>query len=233
MRPEFITFDCAQTLVSVDWQPAVIAVKSASRAGLEFDMQVAAEIYDRKLRGSWKEFQLLNLKRDEGVLATFWLDLTRGWMDEAGMPPERAPDVVSEANDMLFGPESRVFTIYEDVVPCLDRLAAAGYRMGIVSNWDNSLHRTLRMFGLTSYFEHVLASLEEGVEKPDPRLFQIALERAGVAAEDALHIGDNAVDDWQGARSAGMKALVIDRQADARTDVRITDLRQLAEVLDA
>ena len=83
-----------------------------------------------------------------------------------------------------------------------------GVRMAIVSNWDNSLHRTLRMFGLTEYFEHVVASLEEGVEKPEARIFQIALERAGVEPGDALHVGDNPIDDWQGAKNVGMRALL-------------------------
>lgn len=231
MRPQLVTFDCAQTLVRVDWQPAMIAVESASRAGMAFDRQVAAEVYDRKLRSRWPEFMQLNLQRDEGVLADFWHRLTVDWMTEAGLPHARAEEVVAHANEMLFGPESTVFTLYDDTLECLQSLRTAGVRMAVVSNWDNSLHRTLRMFGLTEYFEHVVASLEEGVEKPEPRIFHIALERAGVAPGDALHVGDNPVDDWQGARNVGMRALLIDREATERSDVRITSLCQLVEVL--
>jgi putative hydrolase of the HAD superfamily len=233
MKPKLVTFDCANTLVRVDWQPAVLAVKSASRAGLKFDRQVAAEVYDRKLRTQWPEFMRLNLQRNEAVLAEFWHRLTVEWMRELGMPEDRASDVVKVANDLLFGEGSQVFTLYDDVLPCLDRLRTAGFRMAIVSNWDNSLHRTLAMFGLNEYFEVVLASLEEGVEKPDPRLFLIALARTDVAPQDALHIGDNPVDDWLGAKNAGIKALVIDREADSRSDLRITSLLQLAEELGA
>jgi putative hydrolase of the HAD superfamily len=219
--------------VRVDWQPSVIAVKSASLAGIAFDRQVAAEVYDRKLRSRWPEFMQLNLQRDESVLEDFWQRLTVDWMQEAGLPISRAVQVIAHANELLFGEGSEVFTLYEDTLPCLVRLQTAGYRMAVVSNWDNSLHRTLRMFNLTGYFEQVLASLEEGVEKPHPGLFKIALERTGVRAEDTLHVGDNPLDDWQGARNAGMRALVIDRDADVQTDVRITSLLQLAEVLGA
>ncbi len=233
MRPALVTFDCANTLVRVDWQPALIAVKSASRAGLAFDRQVAAEVYDRKLRSRWPEFMQLNLERDPAVLADFWHRLTVDWMQEAGLPASRAQHVIDHANELLFGERSEVFSLYGDTVPCLERLKSAGYRMVVVSNWDHSLHRTLEMFDLTGYFEHVLASLEEGVEKPDPRIFQIALDRAGVLAKDALHVGDNPIDDWKGARDAGMRALVIDRDADSQTDVRVTNLIQLAEVLGA
>ncbi|HXH61298.1 MAG TPA: HAD-IA family hydrolase, partial [Fimbriimonadaceae bacterium] len=101
------------------------------------------------------------------------------------------------------------------------------------SNWDNSLHRTLEMHDLTRYFDAVVASLEEGVEKPDPRIFQIALERLGVPPESALHVGDNPVDDWQGAKSAGIKALVIDRDNETQSDILINSLHQLAEMLGA
>lgn len=233
MRPEIVTFDCAQTLVQVDWQPAAIAVESASLAGLTFDSQVAAEVYDRKLRTRWPEFMLLNRQRDEAVLAEFWRVLTIDWMREVGMPEDRASAVIEAANELLFGKDSRVFRLYDDVEPCLEALKHTGYRMAVVSNWDNSLHRTLRMFDLTKYFEIVVASLEEGVEKPDPRLFEITLERAGVAAANALHIGDNPIDDWQGAKNAGMRAYVLDREADAPSDVRITSLSQLSEVLGA
>lgn len=233
MRPKLVTFDCAQTLVAVDWRPAPIAVESAVRAGITLDSQVAAELYDRRLRTSWPEFMRLNLQRDEAVLARFWHRLTYDWLDEAGLPTEKAAVVVEQANEILFGPGSKVFVLYEDTVPCLDRLKGAGYRLAVVSNWDNSLHRTLRMHGLTDYFDLVVASLEEGVEKPDPRIFQIVLDRLGVAAADALHVGDSPVDDWQGARSAGIKALLIDRDGPAPSDTHIESLHQLAEMLGA
>lgn len=231
MKHKLVTFDCAQTLVKVDWQPAVVAVKSASRAGLQFDRQIAAEVYDRKLRSNWPTFMQLNLQRDPKVLDEFWLALTVDWMQEVGMPHDRAPEIVRHAEEILFGDGSEVFSIYDDVLPCLDRLRAAGVRMAIISNWDHSLHRTVAMFGLTDYFEFVLASLEEGTEKPDPRLFQIALEKADIDACDVLHVGDNPVDDWQGARNVGMSALVIDRDAESQNEIRITSLLQLAEVL--
>ena len=231
MPPTAITFDCAQTLVKVDWQPAVLAVKSAKRAGIKFEMAPAAEIYDRKLRSRWPEFMELNRTRNEEVLAAFWHELTNDWLEEAGMPADKTDDVVEHANDLLFGERSEVFQLYDDVLPCLETLRENGFRLAVVSNWDNSLHRTLRMFGLTDYFEHVVASLEEGVEKPDPRLFQIALDRMGVQAAQALHVGDSPIDDWQGATDAGMRALVIDRGNPAPSEARITSLAQLPEAV--
>ena len=231
MRPEVVTFDCAQTLLNVDWQPAVLAVKAARRAGLEFEMAPAAEIYERKLRTRWPDYKELNKTRDEKVLARFWRELTDDWLTEALLDAGKTDDVVEHANDLLFGEGSEVFQLYDDVVPCLETLRENGFTLAVVSNWDNSLHRTLRMFGLTDYFEQVVASLEEGVEKPDPRLFQIALDRLGVEAANALHVGDSPLDDWQGATDAGMRALVIDRGNPTPSEARITSLAQLPEAV--
>ena len=86
---------------------------------------------------------------------------------------------------------------------------------------------------MRQYLELMSRILEEGVEKPDARIFEIALERTGVQAEDVLHVGDSAVDDWQGAKRVGMRALLIDRDAGERSEVLLTSLLQLAEELGA
>lgn len=231
MRPEVVTFDCAQTLVKVDWQPTQLAVKAAQQAGLDFEAAPAAEIYDRKLRSRWPDFMELNKTRDSAVLVEFWRELTNDWLTEAGLDASKTNDVVEHASELLFGKDSKVFELYDDVLPCLDALRSAGMRMAIISNWDNSLHRTVAMFGLTEYFEIVVASLEEGVEKPDPLLFRITLERLGIKPEDALHVGDNPIDDWQGAKNAGMRGIVIDRENPEPSEVRITSLDQLPKRL--
>ena len=217
--------------MKVNWQPAVLAVKAAKLAGLEFESAPAAEIYDRKLRTRWPEFMELNKARDTKVIEGFWHRLTSDWLTEAGLDAAKTDDVVSHATRLLFGEGSEVFQLYDDVLPCLDRLREAGMRMAVISNWDGSLHRTVAMFGLTDYFELVVASLEEGVEKPDPRLFQITLERLGVEASVALHVGDNPIDDWQGAKSAGMRGIIIDRDNPITSDARISSLTQLPEVI--
>jgi putative hydrolase of the HAD superfamily len=74
------------------------------------------------------------------------------------------------------------------------------FRLFAVSNGNADLEA----IGLARYFEHALAAREAGVLKPDPRIFTLLLERAGVAAERALHVGDDAVADVEGARRAGV-----------------------------
>jgi putative hydrolase of the HAD superfamily len=87
--------------------------------------------------------------------------------------------------------------------------------MVVVSNWDSSLHRVLSLHGLTPYFERVFASMEEGCAKPDPSFFRIAERHLALPPEQILHVGDNPVDDLEGARSAGWQSILIDRTGQA------------------
>jgi len=89
----------------------------------------------------------------------------------------------------------------------LGELKLRGLQLGIVSNWDERLPLLLERVGLAPFFDVVAVSSLVGVEKPHPGIFRYALERLGVAAGDAVHVGDSVRDDIEGARAAGMAAL--------------------------
>lgn len=91
----------------------------------------------------------------------------------------------------------------------LARLRAAGLRLGVVSNSDGRVEEALEAAGLRHYFDVVIDSAVVGVEKPDPRIFQAALDRLGVVPEEALYVGDLYQVDVVGARAAGMEAVLL------------------------
>ena len=97
-----------------------------------------------------------------------------------------------------------------DVVPALERFSALGLKLVVVSNANGALHRLFDRVGLTRYFHCICDSHVEGVEKPDPRFFQIALARSGAAAESTMHVGDLYHVDVLGARGSGLHAMLID-----------------------
>ncbi|MBS1707423.1 MAG: HAD-IA family hydrolase [Armatimonadetes bacterium] len=230
-RPTVISFDCAQTLVQVDWNPPAVACDALAATGTDFDRQVASEVYGRLLATRWPDFHLVNRQRDEAACLEFWRELTGDWLARCGLETSLVDAVVAEADRIVYGPPSHVFALYDDVLPCLQSLAAAGIRMVIVSNWDNSLHRVVNEFGLKGYFDHVMASMEEGWEKPDARLFQAMFERAGVEPGEVLHIGDNPIDDVQGALATGAEALLLERGLPASSDRVLASLHDLPAVL--
>jgi putative hydrolase of the HAD superfamily len=80
----------------------------------------------------------------------------------------------------------------------------------VVSNANGALRAVLERVGLSPFFHVALDSQEEGVEKPDPRIFQIALARCGAEPATTLHVGDFYHVDVEGARAAGLRAVLLD-----------------------
>jgi len=116
----------------------------------------------------------------------------------------------------------------ESTPKALARLKAAGLLLGVVSNSEGRVEEALAAAGLHQFFDVVIDSARVGVEKPDARIFQAALEALDVSAEEALYVGDLYEVDVVGARSAGIEAVLIGRPAapvpGCRTSISIEDL---------
>jgi putative hydrolase of the HAD superfamily len=121
------------------------------------------------------------------------------------------------------------FRAYRDAAPTLAELRALAVRLVCVSNWDYSLPDVLARVGLADELDGVVTSAAVGARKPDPRLFEAALEVAGCAADEALHVGDTPTEDVEGAKAAGIRALLIDR--DGGGDIE--SLRAIRHHLDS
>ncbi|MGB5962748.1 MAG: HAD-IA family hydrolase [Coleofasciculaceae cyanobacterium] len=104
--------------------------------------------------------------------------------------------------------------IYPDVIPALSAWRRIGIQLGVLSNFDSRLHFVLKALKLEEYFTSVTVSTLTGVAKPDPEIFAKALEKHFCDAEDAWHIGDSFKEDYQGAKAAGLKAILVERNQD-------------------
>jgi FMN phosphatase YigB (HAD superfamily) len=128
------------------------------------------------------------------------------------------------------------FTAFPDAAPALEVLTAQGRRLAVVSNWDVSLPPVLRRLGLAGRFEVVVHSAGVGASKPDPRPFLVALERLALAPEECVHVGDDPVNDVQGAAAAGLRAILVDRSSASpgpHTVASLGDVPALLELLEA
>ena len=103
------------------------------------------------------------------------------------------------------------FEAFPDAAPALRELRSGGLRLVAASNWDSSLPEVLERTGLAPLLDGVVSSAAAGAAKPDARLFEAALELAGVAPADALHVGDRPDNDVEGAHALGMRAVLIAR----------------------
>jgi len=143
-------------------------------------------------------------------------DQSRGWLymdlvlERAGVAPgPGVADAVAEIH--AYHAEHNLWeTLCPGARAGLERLATGTARLVVVSNANGRLHAMLDRLDLARYFHVAFDSHLEGVEKPDPRLFQIALERSGGRAETTVHVGDLYSVDVLGARSAGIEGWLID-----------------------
>lgn len=231
MKPKLVTFDCANTLIWTDWKPHTFAIRCAEAAGIDLP-EDAADLYMRLFIPKLPEFWRVNQTRSFENWRAFWVQQVADWLDVMGMPTENALELHLLGEKDIFELPSRTFRLFDDAIPCLESLKAKGYTLAILSNWDVSLHKCVEAHGIASYFDVIFASLEEGVEKPDAGFFQIALDRFGVNPEEVFHVGDDVIDDLEGARALGIPVALLDRSASEVQKPVITSLSQLEEAFE-
>ncbi len=126
------------------------------------------------------------------------------------------------------------FALFDDVLPTLKTLKEQKLILGLLTNLDRDMNPICRELGLEPYINFIVTSGEVGVDKPKPPIFLAALQRAGVNASEAVHVGDQYKLDVIGARGVGITPLLIDRY-DLYPEVsdcpRICSLTELTEYL--
>ncbi len=119
--------------------------------------------------------------------------------------------------------------LYSDVRPTLRALRQRAVPMAIISNFRPDLEDYLRRLRIRSYFRFVICSSVVGLAKPDRRIFDLAVQQAGVPAQQIYYVGDDLSDDVAGSRNAGLTPLLIDRNGYHENPPcqRLRDLREL------
>ena len=108
----------------------------------------------------------------------------------------------------------RHFELYDDVPAALRELAAAGVRIGLISNSHRCLDSFQEHFELQGLIACAISSSEHGLMKPHPSIFRAALDLVDVKPAEALMVGDSVRQDVDGALRAGMRAALLHRGRD-------------------
>jgi putative hydrolase of the HAD superfamily len=140
--------------------------------------------------------------------SAFWAEIYQVLLGAMGLP---WTDPLADRLYTTFTDVSN-YRLFDDVVDTLEDLAAAGYELGLISNFEQWLEMLLEHLDVTRFFEVRVISGAEGVEKPDPRIFRLALDRAGVAPEESVYVGDTVEFDVRPAEEAGMLGVLLDRR---------------------
>jgi len=195
-----IIFDLDDTL----WEVGPVIVR-AEHAMLEFLAGRYPRVLELHTLDSMRDVRARMALEHPAMRHDFtWLRLEslRHHAREAGYPDAMA----REAFEVFYRTRNEV-TLYDDVLPALEQLRAR-FRLFAISNGNADL----ATIGLGRFFEHALAAREAGVLKPDPRIFELLLERAGLGASQVVHVGDDAVADVDGARRAGLTPVWLNRR---------------------
>ena len=205
----------------------------------EFGVQVQIEDLDRALReayrhGGWGMEGGFEPSEETSFRRTVEMDGAA--IAALGLAP--MPDAFFRRLAELFLLTSH-WHVFPDAYPALAALKERSLVIGAVSNWVWNLPELLHALDIVSAFDFIAASARIGFEKPHPRIFEWALERAAVPPETVIHVGDHIGADVEGARGVGISPVLIDRFGrHAAVDVPegvplITSLEQLIPIVDA
>ena len=158
----------------------------------------------------------------------WWRAVVERVTSEAGGVPEFDPYF-----DRLYAhyATAQAWRVFPEVPGVLAALRERGLRLAVVSNFDSRLPPLLDALGLAPFFDAVVCSGAVGAAKPDGAIFAHALAVLGVDAHEALHVGDSGVNDCDGARAAGIEALLVDRGTTPSRAGTIPDLRGILDWL--
>jgi putative hydrolase of the HAD superfamily len=223
-----VLFDVGDTLVRVDPSWGAIYAQACREFGLAVDdAAVEAAADAESAAGFWDgsgpfeasdEASFQRIKRFDARI-----------MARLGYPdlPDRFYRRIAELFQAV-----EAWHVFPDVRDALDGLSSAGIGAVVVSNWMWGLPDLLHDLDLARHFEHIVVSSRIGYEKPHPEIFRRALDLAGVAASDTIHVGDNPTTDVEGARAAGIAPVLIRRRGDGdalrETDATLADVPVIA-----
>jgi len=125
------------------------------------------------------------------------------------------------------------YRLFPDVEETIDRLRTGRLLLGVVSNFEAWLEQLLETLGIATSFDVRVISGVEGMEKPDPAIFNLALDRAGADPRESVYVGDNPEFDTRPAEDLGMLGVLLDRRGrfPEYPGLRITTLDDLPSVI--
>jgi len=218
-RIKAVSFDVGGTLI--DPWPSVghIYADVASKYGIR---TVSPEELNRRFARAW------NTRRGFDYSRKDWAALVdQTFAGLTPTPPSRA--FFDELWARFDQPDA--WRIYDDVWPTINTLRERGFKLAIISNWDQRLRPLLARLGLSQHFDTIVISIELGARKPSREIFRNAALNLDLPPDAILHVGDNPDEDLAGARAAGFDAVLLDRSATAVTKDAIHRLTDLCELL--
>ena len=191
--------------------------------GREVGLDLDAQELERAFRTAWKKVPqraAIDGPRDNDDTG-WWRELVDLVLDQV------APSLNEFDRDNFFEvayehfAEAGVWELYPEVRGVLEQLQPH-FQLAVISNFDGRLRLILEHLGISKFFRHVFVSSELGADKPDPEIYQHALQFIDLKPNEVLHVGDDPERDWEAASAAGLSIFRLDRQENSLRDVPAT-----------
>ena len=231
MAVEIVFFDAGETLIHPHPSFPELFAQICGERGVEVSAERVAEVQGRLAP------HLVDLAEETGVenpslspedSRRFWTFLYRRLLEELEIEDEGMVDALyARFSDLS------TYRLFDDALPTLTELADRGYRIGLISNFEEWLDEMLVELKVGHLLEPKVISGLEGIEKPDPGIYELALARAGTSPARSVHVGDSPGLDIEPSSRVGMIPILIDRwdRYPALEVRRISSLKELPDLV--
>ncbi|BAY07908.1 HAD-IA family hydrolase [Calothrix sp. NIES-2098] len=212
-RPKVIFLDAVGTLIGVKGSVGEVYRQIAQ----EFDVEVSADTLNKAFIDSFKASPppiFLDADSQDILQREFdwWRIIALNTFESAGVLKQFADFSAFFSELYIHFGTAEPWFVYPDVLPALVNWRRMGIELGVISNFDSRIYSVLQSLGLRDFFASITISTQARAAKPDPQIFTIALEKHGCSPEAAWHIGDSVEEDYNGAKAAGLRGILINRE---------------------
>ncbi|NXS90789.1 HDHD3 protein, partial [Jacana jacana] len=207
LRLRLLTWDVKDTLLQLRRPVGESYAAEAQAHGVRVQPEALSRSFREAYRAQSQRFP--NYGRGRGLSShQWWVDVVKQTFRLSGVQEERVLTLMAENLYHDFCGAGN-WEMLPGASETLSRCHQRGFRMGVISNFDNRLEKILSHCNLRHHFEFVLTSEEVGFAKPDKRIFQKALCLSGVPPELVAHVGDDYTRDYSAARAVGMHGFLL------------------------
>src|SRR5262245_43877246 len=221
MNFDAVLFDAAETLFTTRGSVGSIYSSVARKYGSNASPADIQEAFVRHFQRSGP------LASDTEKL--WWKDLVHRVFSDVGMV-ENFDRFFEEIYDLFR--DSRGWMLFEETRQVLEDLRSHQLKLGVISNFDSRLYSVLKDLGILSFFDAITICIEIGAAKPQPEIFQAALQSLRVEPSRTLFAGDSLLDDFQAGQSVGLVTFLVDRSgryADMKSVRRVSSSREILD----
>lgn len=212
--PKVIFLDAMGTLFDLKSSVGEIYQQHALKYGVKADAQLLNNAFIKSFKSAPSlAFPETEFKAIEKQEFTWWKNVVQTTFLQIDMFQEFSDFTDFFQEIYTYFTTKNPWYIFPDVVPNLQKWQHQGVQLGVISNFDSRLYQLLRALDLEQFFTTITISSVAGFAKPEQNIFEIALKKHELIAQQAWHIGDSITEDYQGAKNAGIRAFWLNRDS--------------------